>query len=168
MRWMTLCLLVAFGCSSSSSAPEPSAPGKDSALETPEPSEPGGGRADVRAVTVSGQAGAYTFAVELSSPDTGCEQYANWWEVVRPDGTLVYRRILGHSHVDEQPFTRSGGPVEIAADDIVLVRAHMHPRGYGGKVVRGSVEVGFAELEQTSDFAAELARSQPLPDGCAF
>ena len=79
--------------------------------------------ANVLSVQVTGNPGAYQFAVEIASPDTGCEQYADWWEVVSQDGQLLYRRILLHSHVDEQPFTRSGGPVEVAADELVYVRA---------------------------------------------
>ncbi|MCB0054175.1 MAG: hypothetical protein KDE24_32035, partial [Caldilinea sp.] len=67
--------------------------------------------ADVFGVTVRGDDGAYQFSVEIASPDTGCNQYADWWEVLDSDGNLLYRRILTHSHVDEQPFIRSGGPV---------------------------------------------------------
>ncbi len=125
--------------------------------------------ADVTAVTVSGDAGRFTFAVTLRSPDVGCARYANWWEVVRPDGTLVYRRILGHSHVKEQPFTRSGGPANIAADEVVIVRAHMHPTGYGGAAFRGSQQSGFQLASDiTAGFASALATSPPQPDGCAF
>ena len=129
------------------------------------------GPAIVQAVKISGSENAYTFAVTLKSPDTGCEQYANWWEVISADGnTLIYRRILGHSHVDEQPFTRSGGAVEIAADAEVIIRAHMHPLGYGeGEItMQGSVANGFTAFNITADFAADLEGVAPQPTGCAF
>jgi hypothetical protein len=117
---------------------------------------------------VRGDAGAYQFSVGIESPDTGCDQYADWWEVVSEDGALIYRRVLLHSHVGEQPFVRSGGPAAIEADTVVWVRAHMHPGGYGGAAFRGSVQEGFQETELSADFAADLAGEEPLPDGCAF
>ena len=123
---------------------------------------------DVLSVIVNGEQGAYNFSVTISSPDEGCSQYSDWWEVVSQDGELLYRRILLHSHVNEQPFTRSGGPVSIDADTIVLVRAHMHPTGYGGLVMEGSVESGFEQGEIGADFASELADTPPLPEGCNF
>ncbi len=124
----------------------------------------------VKSVKVSGNSGEYTFSVELKSPDKGCTQYANWWEVITPDGQLIYRRVLGHSHVDEQPFTRSGGKVKIADGQEVIVRAHMHPGGYGsGKIaMKGSVQSGFIEFDAPEDFASDLEDQQPLPTGCAF
>ena len=64
-------------------------------------------------VDVTGEENAYTFSIGILSPDTGCDQYADWWEIVSLDGDLIYRRILAHSHVNEQPFVRSGGPVAI-------------------------------------------------------
>ena len=124
--------------------------------------------ADVTQVQVSGDAGAYTFSVTIRSPDTGCERYADWWEVVRPDGTLVHRRILGHSHVDEQPFTRSSGPVAIAADAEVTVRAHLSVGGYGGAAHAGTASDGFAETSVDAGWAADLEGLDPQPDGCAF
>jgi hypothetical protein len=130
-----------------------------------------GGPAIVQGVKVSGGENAYNFSVTLKSPDTGCEQYANWWEVIAVDGnTLIYRRILGHSHVDEQPFTRSGGKVAISANTEVIIRAHMHPTGYGeGKIVmKGSVANGFIALDVAADFGADLEGVSPQPSGCAF
>lgn len=124
--------------------------------------------ANVISVQVSGTENSYQFSVEISSPDTGCEQYADWWEVVSEEGELIYRRILAHSHVSEQPFTRSGGPAEISADTIVIVRAHMHPGGYGGAAFKGSVQAGFEEVQLEADFAPDLEFADPLPDGCAF
>lgn len=124
--------------------------------------------ADVTAVRATGNPGAYQFAVAVSSPDKGCEQYANWWEVVTEDGKLVYRRVLLHSHVDEQPFTRSGGPVAISPDTVVWVRAHMHPGGYGGKVMKGTPKGGFKEAPLPTDFARGLEKQSPLPTECAF
>lgn len=124
--------------------------------------------ADVVSVKASGGPGAYTFSVEITSPDLGCNQYADWWEVIDGDGYLVYRRVLAHSHVNEQPFTRSGGPVEIDPDAPVYIRAHMHPGGYGGRVFQGSVEDGFSASVLSPGFAADLESAPPLPDNCAF
>lgn len=112
--------------------------------------------------------GSYTFAVTIESPDTGCEQYANWWEVVTEEGELVYRRILAHSHIEEQPFERTGGPVEIEPDQTVIVRSHMDPDGYGPQAMRGSVEAGFTEVMLPEGFAANLAEAEPQPTGCTF
>jgi hypothetical protein len=124
--------------------------------------------ADVIAVQASGQPGAYQFNVGIRSQDLGCKQYADWWEVVSTDGKLLYRRVLLHSHVDEQPFTRSGGPVPIQPDTVVWVRAHMNPGGYGGTAFKGSVKTGFKQAMPDAGFAAGLAKQAPLPDGCDF
>ncbi|MFT7519779.1 MAG: hypothetical protein ACI9MC_001923 [Kiritimatiellia bacterium] len=124
--------------------------------------------ADVVGVKVSGSVGDYSFAVTVRSPDAGCERYADWWEVVSPEGELLYRRILGHSHVDEQPFTRSGEPVDVAADSAIVVRAHLHPDGYGQQVWSGSVDSGLKEMLLDSVFSEDLSQEAPLPSGCAF
>ena len=124
--------------------------------------------ADVFSVRVTGNPGAYQFAVEVSSPDTGCDQYADWWEVFSEDGGLLYRRILLHSHVGEQPFVRSGGPVDIAADEVVYARAHMNEIGYGGMLMKGTVQDGFNPVDVKAGFGSELERVPPLPDDCAF
>lgn len=126
-------------------------------------------KAQVVSVAASGQSGAYVFNVGIASPDTGCEHYANWWEIISEDGTrLIYRRILGHSHVNEQPFVRSGGSVPITNNQIVIVRAHMNTSGYGTVVFKGSVSSGFIEATVANDFASNLSQQQPLPNTCAF
>jgi len=124
--------------------------------------------ADVTGVVVSGSPGSYSFNVTVRSPDTGCKQYADWWEVLSEDGRLLYRRVLFHSHVGEQPFTRSGGPVPIQPDTLVWVRAHMNTSGYGGAALKGSVKDGFKPAALDAGFAAGVAKQTPLPDGCAF
>lgn len=124
--------------------------------------------AEVISVGVMGTAGQYSFSVGISSPDEGCERYADWWEVVSMDGELIYRRILLHSHVNEQPFERSGGPVGIGPDQRVLVRAHMNPAGYGGAAFEGTAGGGLQRVEPDPGFALELARTPPLPEDCAF
>lgn len=125
--------------------------------------------ATVTAVDVAGgEPGAYTFGVTIRSPDTGCEQYSDWWEVIDKSGQLIYRRILAHSHVDEQPFRRTGGPIAILPEQTVIVRAHMHPQGYGTQAFQGSVEAGFTEIETAPGFASALSEISPQPSGCAF
>jgi hypothetical protein len=148
-------LITIFGLAMLSCASRP-APAEEAAL------------ADVVSVVAHAEAGAVTFEVGVESPDTGCERYADWWEVVDSDGHLIYRRILRHSHVDEQPFVRSGGPVDVDEGTTLWVRAHMHPTGYGGKAMMGSVRAGFVSAGPEPGFAEDLADEPPLPEGCAF
>lgn len=129
--------------------------------------------ADVVGVRTTGSSGAYTVYVSIASTETGCGRYADWWELLTPSGELVYRRILDHSHPDEQPFERSGGPVAIAEGDEVVVRAHLHAEraadhGYAGAWMRGSVASGFAAMAADPAFAPSLATSPPLPESCLF
>lgn len=145
--------------------PEPT-PAATAPARTPLPA---GALANVLAVNVTGQEGAYTFAVTVKSPDTGCEHYADWWEVVSPDGSLIYRRILDHSHVDDQPFTRSGGPVAVSAQDELIVRAHMNEDGYGGRAERGTPSSRFEGDDSVGpEWHPELGSAAPLPESCAF
>jgi hypothetical protein len=123
--------------------------------------------ADVLRVAAKARPGGYELAVTVKSPDRDCDQYANWWEVVSLDGRLLFRRVLMHSHPEEQPFVRPGGPVRISAEETVVVRAHFHPTGYGGAALRGSVAKGFeAWPEIPPGFAADLSREKPLPTEC--
>ncbi len=126
------------------------------------------GFADVIEVEVNGRAGAYRFAVTISSPDTGCDQYADWWEIISENGELIHRRILLHSHVDEQPFTRTGVGIDITENQVVYIRAHMNNTGYGGQVLKGSVKNGFEIVEIDEGFASELENAEPQPGNCAF
>ena len=122
--------------------------------------------ANITAVEVSGSKGAYSFSVTVSSVETGCDQYANWWEVLDSEGTLLYRRILLHAHPDAQPFTRVGGDVDIDPYTLVYVRAHMHPVGYVGTVLKGSVATGFRKVENVPEFDKEIEEQEPLSTGC--
>jgi len=124
--------------------------------------------AEIVSVSFSGSEGNYSFSVGISSPDTGCDQYADWWEVITEDGELIYRRILGHSHVNEQPFIRSGGGVTVNGDQTVIVRAHMNEAGYGIQVFKGSTNEGFEPFATDNEFANGLDLIEPLPTGCAF
>ena len=132
------------------------------------PQAAGGSGADVIRVSVSGSPGSYSFSVTVRSPDNGCGQYADWWEVVTPEGKLLYRRVLLHSHVGEQPFTRSGGPVGVQPDEIVIIRGQMNTRGYGGIALRGNVAEGFSIAEIPPGLAADIEVQGPLPTACAF
>jgi hypothetical protein len=135
--------------------------------------------AHVVAVSVSGAAGQYTFSVSVESADIDCSQFADWWEVLSEDGMLLYRRILQHSHTDENgtsdqnapgnTFTREGGPVAIAEGQEVVVRAHMNSAGYNGTALRGSVAGGFAAAPDVGpDFAAAVETEEPQPEQCMF
>lgn len=167
---MILFLALALGCAPRSEpAPATPEPAPTTAAPTPAGTTPEEEPvADVISVDTSGSPGDYQFSVEVESPDQGCGRYSDWWEVVTEDGELIYRRVMLHDHTNEQPFARTGGPVEIDADTVVIVRAHMHPTGYGGQVMRGSVEEGFTSEQGDPRFARDLRDVKPLPPGCAF
>lgn len=81
---------------------------------------------------------SWSFDVTLRHPDTGWDHYADGWDVVLPDGTVLLRgqeaftRVLLHPHVNEQPFTRSqSGLVIPEGVSWVWVRGHDNVHGYG-------------------------------------
>ena len=122
--------------------------------------------ADVIGVTVDGEPGAYRFSVTIHSPDVGCARYTDWWEVVDADGALVFRRILHHSHVREQPFTRSGGPVPAEAEQPLVVRAHLNTGGYGQPLAGTPGGRAWDVPVDTREYSPELETSAPLPRVC--
>ncbi|WP_080813155.1 hypothetical protein [Halomicronema hongdechloris] len=166
--WIAMLLLLGMaGCAlepgPNSAEPSNTTDSSPTSATTAEPAT-----AAVLSVEVSGDPGAYEFTVTVRSPDTGCDQYADWWEVLSAEGELLYRRVLLHSHVDEQPFTRSGGPVAVSPEQVVIVRSHMHPSGYGTQAQEGSVATGFRAVTLPAGFATTLAQQDPLPADCAF
>lgn len=125
-------------------------------------------KANITEVTAQGNSSGYTFYVTVASDETGCDQYADWWEVLSANGDLIYRRILFHSHPNDQPFTRAGSPVNIQPNDIVYIRAHMNKAGYTGDVFKGSTTTGFLKTNTTPGFSKSIETQAPLPNGCAF
>lgn len=97
------------------------------------------GQADVLGVEARRTGGTWIFAVTVRHGDAGWGHYADRWEIVAPDGTVLGTRVLLHPHESEQPFTRSLAGVEIPAGVTeVTVRAHDKVHGFGGeeRVVR--------------------------------
>lgn len=92
------------------------------------------GEADVIRVDVkkSGD-NIYQFDVTVSHSDEGWDHYADKWEIIGPDGSVLAARTLYHPHVNEQPFTRSLSGVKIP-DGVtaVTVRAHDSVHECGG------------------------------------
>jgi hypothetical protein len=98
---------------------------------------PGGasaGEADVVGAEAAEEgAGTWRFDVTVRHADEGWDHYADRWEVLAPDGSLLAERVLLHPHVGEQPFTRSLGGVAIPDEvDRVILRAHDSVHGLGG------------------------------------
>ena len=99
------------------------------------------GEADVVAVKYARAAdGTYRFDVAVRHGDAGWEHYADKWQVIGPDGTVLGERVLAHPHDKEQPFTRSQSGIVIPESvSSVIVRAHDKVHGWGG--VELSVEL---------------------------
>jgi len=85
----------------------------------------------------------WTFYVTVSHPDKGWNDYADGWDVVTPDGTVLkpdasspFTRLLLHPHENEQPFTRSQSGIVIPEGITeVTVRAHDLVEGFGGREI---------------------------------
>lgn len=91
------------------------------------------GKADVLDVKVECRVSC-TFQVTVKHADGGWKHYADQWDVIAPDGTLLGTRVLYHPHVKEQPFTRSLSGVKIPAGiREVIIRARDSKHGWGGK-----------------------------------
>jgi len=94
------------------------------------------GEADVVAATATCVAAECTFEVTVRHADEGWEHYANAYEVVAPDGSVLATRILRHPHVDEQPFRRALSGVKIPPHVTeVRIRARDSVHGLGGREV---------------------------------
>lgn len=128
--------------------------------DTTEDSMSSNGNADVEFVHASQSTdGTWRFDVTVRHPDTGWEDYANGWDVVLPDGTVLkaspdddFTRLLLHPHENEQPFTRSQSGLSIPEGvTTVTVRAHDLVDGWGGQET-------VVDLTQSSGEGFEVVR----------
>ncbi|MCB9451527.1 MAG: hypothetical protein H6672_08810 [Anaerolineaceae bacterium] len=124
-------------------------------------SSTGVANADVTFVqAVENKNGTWMFNVTVCHPDTGWDDYADGWDVVLPDGTVLkpdpdspFTRLLLHPHETEQPFTRSQSGIVIPPDITqVQVRAHDLVDGFGGAEI-------LVDLTQQAGDGFEVTRS---------
>lgn len=125
-------------------------------------------QAVVTNVEVHGTDNNYTFKVTITSPDKDCNEYADWWEVFDDGGELIYRRLLPHSHADEQPFTKVGNSIKVGKNQFVYIRAHMNTTGYGSFAFAGTPEKGFQMEIIGEELFPELEDEQPQSKGCEY
>ncbi|MBI2219390.1 MAG: hypothetical protein HYU51_19095 [Candidatus Rokubacteria bacterium] len=94
------------------------------------------GKADIVFVEVRQEdTGTWAFAVTVRHDDRDPDHWADWWRVRTVTGRELGRRVLLHSHVDEQPFTRDER-IRIPRDvRTVVVEAHDKLHGLGGAAV---------------------------------
>ena len=123
--------------------------------------------ADVLTVGFGGGNLNYQVTVTISSPDTSCEQYADWWEVLTPDGQLIFRQTFDGPHLDKQPFAATAQAVPIESNVAYIYRVHVFPHGYGG-AFKFQDQTGKVSSD-TTDYASsfpELADADPQPPAC--
>ena len=99
------------------------------------------GEADVVGVKIIKEGtSTYRFDVTVRHGDEGWQHYADKWDVVAPDDSVLGTRELAHPHETEQPFTRSLAGVRIPESvKEVSIRAHDLVHGYGGAEMRVQV-----------------------------
>lgn len=93
---------------------------------------------DVEIIPLGGD--KYRINTSVKHGDTGWEHYANRWDVLAPDGTVLGSRELAHPHENEQPFTRSltlSIPANISS---VTIQANDLVHGLGGKTMAVDVK----------------------------
>ncbi|MEO0532678.1 MAG: hypothetical protein AAF215_02280, partial [Cyanobacteria bacterium P01_A01_bin.123] len=139
-------------------------------------------------IQVMGNAGSYTFEVSVQSPDEDCDNYADWIEIITPNGMLKGREVYTHPHLGNLTFTATLSSLEIQPSDEVIVRAHFHgiyasgedplidivfrdqmgggryeKSGYTDQALRGSVAEGFRSVRISEHYAKWLEKAEPLP-----
>ena len=94
------------------------------------------GKAHVLFVEATQESGdVWTFSVTVRHDDKGPTHWVDWWRVRTPEGRELGRRVLLHSHEDEQPFTRDERIRVPSNVPIVVVEAHDKVHGLGGATV---------------------------------
>lgn len=149
-QWLLLGVIMLAGCrwvTPAGPVPAPTTPtpvGATAVPPTPTPVPATSANADVLFVRAAQAADeSWNFSVTVAHPDTGWDDYADGWNVVLPNGTVLkpdpdspFTRLLLHPHETEQPFTRSQGGVVIPAGvAAVRVRAHDLVDGFGGQEI---------------------------------
>lgn len=98
------------------------------------------GEADVVDVVITKTPnGQFRIDTTVLHDDNGWDHYADRWDVVAPDGTVLGSRVLAHPHDNEQPFTRSltlAIPADITK---VTIRANDSVHELGGKEMQVTV-----------------------------
>lgn len=93
------------------------------------------GEADILDATAERAGNAWRISATVRHADTGWDHYANGFEIVAPDGTLLGTRVLHHPHVEEQPFTRSHTLAIPEGISEITIRALDSVHGAGGASV---------------------------------
>ena len=98
-----------------------------------------------------------SFSVTLLHEDTGWDHYADHWRVLTPDGDEIARRVLYHPHVDEQPFTRSLGGVDVPPGIEKVGTGRRESRGWAaGAAGGGGIRPEDAQLARRFSIAVIL------------
>lgn len=93
------------------------------------------GEADVVGATITSLGdGRYRIDATVLHADEGWEHYADRWDVVAPDGTILGSRTLAHPHENEQPFTRSLTLEIPEGISRITLQANDSVHGLGGKL----------------------------------
>ena len=82
--------------------------------------------------------GSWCFDTSVKHNDQNWEHYADGWEVLDLNGNQLAYRLLGHPHINEQPFTRGKCNININIPTTiskVVVRAKCNKHGFGGKPI---------------------------------
>ena len=91
------------------------------------------GEADVIDATATRSAGnSWRIDATVRHADTGWDHYADAFEILAPDGTILATRVLHHPHVNEQPFTRSQTVTVPEGVSELTIRAVDSVHGRGG------------------------------------
>ncbi|MGF1462955.1 MAG: hypothetical protein ACFB2Z_07285 [Maricaulaceae bacterium] len=100
------------------------------------------GEADVVGVRITPQGGdRFRVDATVRHADTGWDHYADLWVVETVNGERLGERVLGHPHVNEQPFTRSLSGVRIPQGVTeVVVKARDSVHGWGGETMTVAVQ----------------------------